>query len=186
MKIQTFLQTSPVIAAAQFENLALAAKSRAGAILLMYAKLEELMSEDFQTYNRLKPIFIHFDLLKGLSGDSEAIRFLHHYVRPAGIVSTKGPAIRAAKKDGLQVIQRVFLIDTRSFEQSIESIRENKPDAVEIMPGIAPSIATVFKARITQPVILGGLIATECQLREALHDGADGVSLSHSALWNLI
>jgi hypothetical protein len=62
------------------------------------------------------------------TNDSEAIRFIQHHVKPAGIVSTKGLAIRSAKKEGLQTIQRVFLIDTRSFAQSVESIRENNPE----------------------------------------------------------
>ncbi|MGD8400361.1 MAG: glycerol-3-phosphate responsive antiterminator [Bacillota bacterium] len=120
------------------------------------------------------------------TNDSEAIRFIQHHVKPAGIVSTKGPAIRSAKKEGLQTIQRVFLIDTRSFAQSVESIRENNPDAVEIMPGIAPSIVAALKTQIRQPVILAGLIATERQMIEALQFGADGVSLSNHSLWNVV
>lgn len=185
MNIKAILKKSSIIAAVQFDNLQQAADSHTGAIILMYAKLVELMNVDFQRYNRMNPIFIHFDLLKGLSSDSEAIHFIRDYVKPAGIVSTKGPIIRSAKKEGLQAIQRVFLIDTRSFEQSIDSIRENNPDAVEIMPGIAPSIITTLKTKISQPVILGGLISTERQLNEALRFGADGVSLSNSSLWNL-
>jgi glycerol uptake operon antiterminator len=186
MNIQEILKTSSIIAAARFDSLQLAVESNTGAILFMYAKLVELMSMDFQKYNRKKPIFIHFDLLKGLSNDSEAVRFIQQYVKPAGIVSTKGPIIRAAKKEGLQTIQRIFLIDTRSFEQSMDSIKESNPDAVEIMPGIAPSIVATLKAQISQPVILGGLIATKRQIIEALHYGADGISLSNSSLWNLV
>lgn len=185
MEIRNILKSNPIIAAAQSENLDLAVNSKVCAVLLMYGKLIEILDNNFKLNKKKKPIFIHMDLLKGLSSDSESLKFLNKYVKPAGIVSTKSSVIRSAKKFDLITIQRIFLIDTKSFENAIDSIKDCNPDAIEIMPGIAPAIITAFKERISQPIILGGLISKVEQIQDALNAGADGVSLSASKLWNL-
>jgi len=184
MSIIEILQNNPVIAAVQYEKILEALNSEVSAVILMYTKLVELLDGNFKIYRKRKPIFIHTDLMKGLSSDSEAIKFVYNYIRPQGIVSTKSHVIRAAKKRGLITIQRVFLIDTKSLENTIESINENNPDAVEIMPGIAPAVIPIFKEKISQPIILAGLIQTHEQVVSALISGADGVSLSNRDLWN--
>ena len=184
MRIINIIKSGPVIAAARYEKLDYAVRTRACAVELVFAGLADLMGNTFLEQRRRKSIFIHTDLLKGLSGDSEAIRFLRRYVKPAGIVSTKSPVIRAAKKEGLLTIQRVFLIDTISLDNALKSVRENNPDAVEIMPGIATSIIPQIKERITQPVIMAGLIRERRQIVDALKWGADGVSLSKDDLWD--
>lgn len=184
MELRDILHKNPIIAAAQNDKLDQAVHSKVCAVLLMYGKLTEFLDEKFQALNRVKPILIHSDLLKGLASDSETIKFLKKYVKPVGIVSTKGSMIKSAKKEGLIAIQRIFLIDSKSFENAIENIRENKPDAVEIMPGIAPGIIPAFKERISQPIILGGLISEAEHICNALNAGADAVSLSETKLWN--
>lgn len=185
MTVKTMVKTYPIIAAAQWENIHQAVASKASAVFLMYARLGDLMEDNIVQYNQQKPVFIHTDLVKGLAGDSESVKFLQHYVKPAGIVSTKGPMIRAAKKAGLLTIQRIFLIDTRSLENSVESVHENNPDAVEIMPGLVPSIIPCLRERLSQPLIMGGLISQAEQIHDALDAGADAVSLSAAHLWDL-
>ncbi len=138
-----------IIAACEHKNLSNALKSKAKAVIYMHGDLNSLVSEEFRRVCRSKPIFIHIDLLKGLNGSKEALHFLKHNVNPFGVVSTKSKSIRSAKKEGFFSIQRVFLIDTQSFNSSLEAIAENQPDAVEIMPAIAPSIVknTALKFR---------------------------------------
>ncbi|MEA4846840.1 MAG: glycerol-3-phosphate responsive antiterminator [Clostridiaceae bacterium] len=185
MKITDILAKKAVIAAADIDNLQDAVNSQAAAVLLMNIGLTELLGHEFQRIRNIKPILIHFDLIKGLSNDSEAVRFISRIIKPAGITSTKGPIIRAAKKEGLLTIQRVFLIDTMSLQNAITTIKENNPDAIEVMPAIAPSIVGAFKQKINQPIILAGLITNSAQINEALMAGADGVSLSKKSLWNV-
>lgn len=184
MGIRDIIKTHPIIAAAQWENMEQAVSSKAGAVLLMHARLGDLLEQKFSQYNTKKPLFIHTDLVKGLSGDSESVNFLMHYVTPSGIVSTKGPMIRSARKAGLLTIQRIFLIDTRSLKNAVESIQENNPDAVEIMPGLVPSIIPYLRASFSQPLIMGGLITQAPQIQAAFEAGADAVSLSAAHLWN--
>ncbi|USG65616.1 glycerol-3-phosphate responsive antiterminator [Brevibacillus ruminantium] len=185
MKIQQILKAGSIIAATQQEQLPEALASSASAILLMYAKLTGLLEDAERFAQSPKPIFLHTDLMNGLSNDKESLRFLSRHIRPAGIVSTKSHMIRVAKKEGMLTIQRIFLIDSSSLQTTIKNVLENQPDAIEIMPGIAPSIIPYIKEQLPQPIILGGLIWSREQVREALAHGADAVSLSRSDLWNM-
>ncbi|MFB5268757.1 glycerol-3-phosphate responsive antiterminator [Paenibacillus enshidis] len=185
MNIRELLYTHSIIAAAEHDQLALAVRSKVCAVLLMHGKVTNLLEPQFQELSKLKPVFVHTDLVRGLSNDKEAVALLAEHVRPAGIVSTKSAMIRAAKKEGLLTVQRVFLIDTGSFHTAIRSIKENEPDAIEIMPGIAPSIIPAFREETGLPIIAAGLISTHEQVKEALKAGADAVSLSRAELWNL-
>lgn len=185
MDIREILNNSPLIAAAQHKNLKDAVESKVSAVLLMEGKLNEMMEKDFQICNNKKPIFLHTDLVKGLSNDKEAVNFIIKYINPAGIVSTKSTMLKNAKKKGLLTIQRIFLIDSKSLKSAIESIRENEPDAVEVMPALAHSIVKYIKSEIDKPVILGGLTNNKEHIIDGLKAGADGISFSKSDLWNL-
>ncbi|MBN1469796.1 MAG: glycerol-3-phosphate responsive antiterminator [Fusobacteriaceae bacterium] len=185
MNINEILSTNKIIGATKLENIELAVNSKVSAIVIMNLKLNQIINSDISFYNKKKPIFIHFDLIKGLSSDNEGIKFLKENLDFTGIVSTKSSVIRSAKKEGILTIQRVFLIDTQSFENSIENIIENNPDAVEIMPGIAPEIVKMYKERIKNPIILGGLINEKKHIENAIQFGADGISLSNNKFWNI-
>ncbi len=173
-----------IIAACESNNLDNALKSKSSAVIYMNADINSILSAAARGCFRHKPIFIHMDLLKGLNSDKEALHFLKKQINPFGIVSTKSNIIRSAKKEGLFTLQRIFLIDTKSFNNSLEAIRENKPDAVEIMPAIAPSIVQRYNEHFSKPIILGGLISEEGQITKAFEAGANAVSLSNSRLWD--
>ncbi len=185
MKIEKILEKNPTIAASNYENLKTAIESNVSAIILMEGRLSNLIEDDFRYYLNKKDIFIHVDLLKGLSNDSESIKFLKENINIKGIVSTKSSTLRAAKKQGLLTIQRIFLIDTKSLKNTIESVKENNPDAVEVMPALSNSIVEYIKEELNRPVILGGLVRNKKDILNALESGADGVSFSKSDLWNI-
>ena len=172
-----------LIAATDYPRLQEALDSPVSIVLLMESTLQDVTSAEFREALRVKQILLHFDFLHGLSNDHNALRFLKEHVHPSGIVSTRGPVIRSARKEGIATVQRVFLIDGKSFEKTIHSIKENNPDAVEVMPGIAPCMVPLFREKIEQPIILGGLITTEEQVDEAFAQGADAVSLGTPSLW---
>lgn len=185
MKIEEILKENPLIAAANHENINIAVNSNVSAVILMEGKINKLIETSFRESLQMKPVFIHMDLLKGLSNDSESIKFLRDNLKVKGIVSTKSSTIRNAKKQGLLTIQRIFLIDTKSLNSAIESVKENKPDAVEIMPALSNSIIEYIKGEIKRPIILGGLIRDKEEILNALNTGANGVSFSKSDLWNI-
>jgi glycerol uptake operon antiterminator len=148
------------------------------------ATLTWLVRPEFQELRQRKPILIHIDLVKGLAGDRESVTFLRDFIRPWGIVSTKSAALRAARKLDVPAIQRVFLIDSASLHASIDSITENGPVAVELMPGLAPAPIAEIRNAVGLPIIAAGLIRTREDAFTALNAGADAISMSATELWN--
>jgi glycerol uptake operon antiterminator len=183
-KLRKYLHKYPVIAAADVEHLSRAVSSGAGLVILMHLKVTDLLNQSLVPSVRRKIFFIHLDLVSGLSSEKEAIALLKKALPVHGIVTTKGNMIRAAKREGLLTIQRVFLIDSESMVTAVRGIKKNTPDAVEIMPGIVPSAVKQFRQKIDQPIISSGLIHTKEQIEEALKAGSDAVSLSQSLLWD--
>jgi glycerol uptake operon antiterminator len=59
---------------------------------------------------------------------------------------------------------------------------DERPDAVEIMPGIAAKVIPRIHRDIDIPVIAGGLIMDKSDIIEALSKGAIGVSTSELSL----
>lgn len=183
-RIGVALESRPVIAAAAFENAKDAVHSQAGVVLLMKSTVSQLISEDFQKLSEQKPLLIHYDFLSGLDASHDALEFLKHNVDPAGIVSTKGNVIRAARKVGIPAILRVFLIDLTSFFRTIDGVHENDPDAIEIMPAIAPQIVERFREYLSVPIVLGGLLTSHEEMSSAFAHGANAVSVGAPRLWN--
>jgi len=129
-----------------------------------------------------KLIFLHLDLIEGLASDHKAVRYLAKNELCDGIVSTKGRLIRAAKKEGLMAVQRLFLLDSAAIKSGHQLMKNNKPDAVEILPGVA---APYFLQSVDSfcPVIGGGLIRTKEEVDDLIEQGVFAVSTSKQELW---
>jgi len=129
-----------------------------------------------------KLIFLHLDLIEGLASDYKAVKYLAQNGLCDGIVSTKGRLIRAAKKEGLMAVQRLFLLDSAAIKSGHQLMKNNKPDAVEILPGIAAP-HFLESVNISCPVIGGGLIRTRNEIDELVRKGVFAVSTSKVELW---
>ena len=81
-----------------------------------------------------KKVLIHLELLGGFKPDQAGISLLKNYYKVDGVISSNLSALRHAKKEGLLTIFRVLLIDSRSLDQSIDIVKHNPPDAIEILP----------------------------------------------------
>lgn len=183
--IQSILQKNRIMAACKPNNLETAYDTNVSGIILMNGKLNYFLEHADSLSNCPKPLFIHTDLIRGLSHDKESMQFIAKYVKPAGIVSTKGSMIRTARNEDLLTIMRIFLIDTSSLKNSIKHIKESNPDAIEIMPGIAPEIIATLRKYTKQPIILGGLLWNKKHIKTALDAGADAISLSKDKFWDI-
>jgi glycerol uptake operon antiterminator len=130
-------------------------------------------------------VFIHLDLIEGLSNDRSAIQYLSREWQPDGIITTRSQLIRAANEEGLITIQRVFLIDQGAVNKGIEMIRSCQPNAVEILPGLMPRVIHDITEMTDLPLIAGGLIKKREEIMQALEAGALAISVGNPALWNL-
>ncbi|KRE44782.1 glycerol-3-phosphate responsive antiterminator GlpP [Paenibacillus sp. Soil522] len=130
-----------------------------------------------------KKVLLHADLIDGLKNDEFAAEFLCQSIRPAGIISTRTSVIGRTKQNGLIAIQRLFLIDSDALERSYTVLGKNRPDFIEVLPGVIPDMISEVKQRSGIPVIAGGLIRTQDHIRQALEAGASAITTSRKELW---
>ncbi|GGF74113.1 glycerol uptake operon antiterminator [Paenibacillus albidus] len=131
-----------------------------------------------------KKVFLHVDFITGLGSDPIVVKYIAERIRPTGIISTKSHMVKQAKKCGLQAIQRLFLIDTSALEHGIHNVRQNEPDALEIMPGLIPRVISELRSSTSLPIIAGGLIKDHQEIETALQAGASAVSMGNRTLWH--
>ncbi len=160
-----------------------AMKSSVDTVFFLYPDIAQL-SDIIQTaHEKSKKLFIHIDLTSGLGKDKSGIEFAKN-AGVDGIISTRANLIRAAKDCGLKTVQRFFIVDSRSVDTTVETLRVSKADLIEVMPGIAPKIIKKLKSRVDVPIIAGGLIELEEEVAEAVSAGAAAVSTGQIKLWN--
>jgi Glycerol-3-phosphate responsive antiterminator (mRNA-binding) len=131
-----------------------------------------------------KKIFVHVDMAEGIGKDSAGIKFLAMQ-NVFGIISTRTHMIKMAKECELSTVQRFFIVDSRSFDTALDTIRTANPDMIELMPGVIPKIIASFTAQTRIPTIAGGLIKTKQDIIEAITAGASAVSTTKKELWYL-
>ena len=178
------LRANPVIAAVKEDNyFDIAVASPCKVIFLLTGNVCTVEDIVCRAKAVGKGVYIHIDLIDGFGKDKYALRYIKERVAPEGIITTKAPLIKIAKDLGMTVIQRVFLIDNLSFKTGIQTIKQVRPDAVEVMPGIMPLITEKMCQAISIPVITGGLVNDVQDIKDSLKAGAVGVSTSTSTLW---
>lgn len=144
--------------------------------------LEDIVHE-IKKHNKIA--FVHFDLVEGLGKDNKAVEYLNEKIKPHGIISTRNNILMYAKQFGAFCIQRLFLLDSQALKTGLNSTKQIEPDAIEIMPGIIPSMIGEIKKDVYHPVIAGGLVKTKEEVINALKAGAIAVSTSEKSLWFL-
>jgi glycerol uptake operon antiterminator len=178
------LESAPVIAAVKAREAAGdAARSPVavafvlgGSILTMDGIMAELAQGG-------KMVFLHMDLIEGIGRDEAGLAYAAAHWKPAGVITTRAPLVKAAKEHSLIAIQRVFLLDSGSIRSGIQLIDQCRPDFVEVMPGVIPKAIGQFKSA-GRPVIAGGMVTERSEVIEALAAGALAVSTSSRELWN--
>ncbi|MDN7244569.1 glycerol-3-phosphate responsive antiterminator [Planococcus shenhongbingii] len=152
-------------------------------IIFLEVRLSQLKALVQAAKKAEKKVVLHIDLIQGLKADAYGIEYLVREVKPDGIVSTRSNVIALAKKNKLMTIQRLFLLDSHALEHNIKLINQVKPDYIEILPGIIPSVIEEVHEQTGIPVIAGGLIRTEKDIQLAYEGGAVAISTSQAELW---
>ncbi|MGE9754894.1 glycerol uptake operon antiterminator GlpP [Bacillus inaquosorum] len=130
-----------------------------------------------------KNMMVHVDLIQGIKHDEYGSEFICQDIKPAGIISTRSNVIAKAKQKKIYAIQRLFLLDTSAMEKSMEFVGKHKPDFIEVLPGIVPSLIREIKEKTGIPIFAGGFIRTEEDVEQALKAGAVAVTTSNTKLW---
>ncbi|MBD1373943.1 glycerol-3-phosphate responsive antiterminator [Hazenella sp. IB182357] len=154
-------------------------------IILLETHIAQLPSLMKLAKQNQKKVLLHVDLVQGLKSDEYAAEYLCQIVKPDGLISTRAPVVRIAKKRKKIAIQRVFLLDTHALETSYRVIDSTQPDYIEILPGVVPpTIIKEVHQHSSVPILAGGLIRTHTEVQDALKAGALAVTTSEKKLWN--
>lgn len=132
-----------------------------------------------------KRMIYHLDMIQGLKNDEYAAEYICQEFKPQGVISTKSNIILKAKQKGVTAIQRIFLLDSRALEKSFQQVAKSRPDYIEVLPGIIPAMIKEVKEELQIPVLAGGLIRTEEEVKNALAAGAAAITTSKTELWRL-
>ena len=183
--LRDYFREHPIIASIRNDSdFKYALNSKTAALFILYGDIFNLplIMKKCKEHNKL--VFLHMDLIKGVGRDREGIMYLAKKELCNGIVTTKNNLINIAKKEGLIAIQRLFLLDSAALKSGEQLIKNNTPDAVEILPGIAaPYFIKHTYKELLCPVIAGGLISDKSEIEKLLQRGVLAVSTSRKELW---
>ncbi|MCR4627456.1 MAG: glycerol-3-phosphate responsive antiterminator [Treponema sp.] len=181
-----FLNGSKVIAAVRSqENYQECLKSDCKVVFLLFGTLLTVPEYIKELKAHGKTVFIHLDLIEGLSSSRSSIDYINEKTAADGIISIKQNLLKYAKSLGFLTVLRIFMLDSKSVD-SLEKIDvDSAVDIIEMMPGI---VVTVLKSEVnknSKTIIAGGLISSEDDVRAILQSGVGAVSTSASNLWNM-
>lgn len=131
-----------------------------------------------------KHVFLHLDLAEGLGRDDAAVRWCVDHLHVDGLISTRPSLLKLASELGVLTIQRLFLMDSSSFDHGKRLLKNTPPDMAEVLPGIAPKAIRQLCEALDKPVIAGGLVTEPREIALALQAGALAVSVGRPQLWH--
>lgn len=179
------LQKAPIIAAVRdFSQLSRALSSPVRVVFLLGGDLFTLPGWVQAAHAARKAVFVHLDLIEGISRDPAGVRLIAKMAAPTGVLSTRVPLIKAADDEGLLTVLRMFMVDSSSMETGVRMVRGCAPTLVEIMPGLVTRAIKLLGQRIAPPVIAGGMLELDRDVRAALEAGALAASTSNEGLWH--
>ncbi len=132
-----------------------------------------------------KEVFLHLDLIDGISSGKSVLEFVSTIWEPTGIITTKPNLVKEAKRFNLMTIQRVFAIDHGALQKGENIANTFRPDAIEILPGVVPKLIDKMSQQTEIPIIAGGMIDEKEEILSVLKAGALAASVSKCSLWNI-
>lgn len=180
------IELKPVIAAiSDLSQLDHSLESPCENIFLLTGNIFNLKEIANKVKSKNKELYIHIDLIDGFSKDTWGLEYIIKNIKPDGIITTKNNLIKLGKDLGAFTIQRLSILDSLSLDEGIKSIKNTRPDVVEILPGIIPKVIKKIHLETNIPIIAGGLVIDEEDLVDCLNSGAVAVSTTNKGLWYL-
>ena len=179
------IEDSPIIAAIKDdEGLKKCLTSESRVIFILYGDICNIPDIVETVKSSGKIAMVHIDLIAGLSSKEIAVDFIQKYTKADGIITTKPALIKRAKELGLYTILRLFVIDSMALE-ALLNVKTLQPDAIDILPGLMPTIIRKVRNLTGLPVLAGGLITEKQEVLQALEAGALAISSTAGAVWDM-
>lgn len=181
--MENFFKNSIIAAAKSDDGFEASINSKVSLVFDLNPDLLTLADKVKRCHEKGKKYFVHLDLASGIGKDKSGILFTKA-AGVDGIISTRVNIIRMAREEKLFTVQRFFLVDSHSIQTTSDAIKSSKPDMIEIMPGVAPKIIKYLNEKLEVPIIAGGLIDSEDEIKAAFESGATAVSTGKKELWD--
>lgn len=183
-ELQQILKTSPLIAAVKDERgLKKALNCPCKVVFVLFGSVMNIRGIVKALKDADKTVFVHIDLIEGLSAKEVAVEFIARTTGADGILSTKQMLIKSAAAHGLLTVQRFFLIDSLALDTLKKQLNNDALDVLEILPGVCGSVISEIVRLTDKPVIASGLLRTQEEVNQALLSGASAVSGTNFELW---
>lgn len=154
-------------------------------VFVLFGTIETIPTIVEKLKNKGKIVFVHENLIEGLSSSHYSPSFIKKYTEADGIITTRAQNAYEARKIGLLSVFRFFLLDSLSYESVKDSIKNTSSDLLEVLPGIMPKMVTEISKRTCTPLVAGGLIRDKSDVFGALNAGAIAVSSSNYEVWKM-
>ena len=154
-------------------------------VFVLFGTIETIPTIVEKLKHKGKIVFVHENLIEGLSSSHYSPSFIKKYTEADGIITTRAQNAYEARKIGLLSVFRFFLLDSLSYESVKDSIKNTSSDLLEVLPGIMPKMVTEISKRTSTPLVAGGLIRDKSDVIDALNAGAIAVSSSNYEVWKM-
>lgn len=154
-------------------------------VFVLFGTIETIPTIVAKLKKKNKIVFVHENLIEGLSSSRFSPSFIKKYTEADGIITLRAQNVYEAKKLGLCTVFRFFLLDSLSYENVKDSIKNTSSDFLEVLPGIMPKMVTEIGKRTAIPLVAGGLIRDKSDVIDALNAGAIAVSSSNYEVWKM-
>ncbi|NLU11327.1 MAG: glycerol-3-phosphate responsive antiterminator [Tepidanaerobacter acetatoxydans] len=179
------LKSFPVIPAIRdVDKLDIAISKKSRCIFLLTGNILNIKNIVEHVKRAGKRIFLHIDLLEGISKDSMGIKYIAQEIKPDGVITTRANLVNCAKSEGLFTIQRIFVLDSLAVDTAEKSVKNVNPNAIEILPAVIPKVIGRVCQRVRHPVIAGGLIEDIDEVEAAIKEGAWAISVTKEDIWD--
>ena len=154
-------------------------------VFVLFGNIETIPNIVKKLKDKDKIVFVHENLIEGLSTSHFSPSFIKKYTDADGIITLRAQNAYEARKIGLCTVFRFFLLDSLSYESVKESIKNTSSDFLEVLPGIMPKVVKEISKRTATPLVAGGLIRDKSDVIDALNAGAIAVSSSNYEVWKM-
>ena len=152
------------------EGLAQCLRTDIQTVFVLYGDICNISEIVRQIKDAGKIAIVHADLISGLAAKEISVDFLRRSTQADGMISTRANMIQRAKELNMIAILRVFLIDSMALDSAL-SAKNLKPDAIDILPGLMPSMLRKVRQLTGLPILTGGLITEKKEVMQALEAG---------------
>lgn len=153
-------------------------------ILLSNIHIGNLKETVLRCHKAGKKVLVNHEIVGGLGADRRAFKLLKQLYEVDGVMGSSSSKLAVLKKEGLQTIRRIPLIDSLAIEQTFNGLQEVKCDVLELRPGYyALKYLDKFQKLCPCCYVAGGFVEDKEMVDELYKAGFSAVMTSCTRLW---